>query len=277
MKTAKFGVLRYQPYPNRTEHINIGIVTFSDDGLRVHLAKNLRKLKSFDPQADLLAMRDQESEIPKLFKDMTNEQAHVLLQNFGAWRIPTELGFFSYSNEEDYFLWVDRMLESTSEPRNKSRSIDRPIKSKLSIDLKNTFNGLGWIGKKTSDINHDKIVTHYPVSIDDDVYAEFALKNGKLNIIETVDFRHISNITNKRQETQSKALIFNLAEMLEQEKGTNNIVIVAANDYKDVKPMMNLLGRYATIKAWDSQSDMDGFFSHVAKALHKPMLEMPPM
>jgi hypothetical protein len=275
MNIARFGVLRHQPYPNRSEHINIGLVVFAHDGPRVHMARNLRKLKAFDPQANIESTRGQETALADLVKGMSEASAHSLLKNFGAWRLSDDLGFFSYRDQDEYDQWIDRMLVSTVEPRLKGKVVDRPVKSKLSVDLKKTFDRLGWLGRKTEDIYQDKIVAHYPVSIVDDVYAEFALRNGKLNIIETVDFRTISNVSAKRQETQSKALIFNLADTLEVKSGTNNTVIVAAANYEEIRPMTNLLSRYANVVSWESQLDMDEFFKNAAKAIHKPMLEIP--
>jgi hypothetical protein len=275
MNTARFGILRHQPYPNRSEHINIGLVVFAKEGIRVHMAHNLKKLKAFDPSADIDATREQESSIVSLVKGMSENDAHILLQNFGTWRLSDKLGFFDYRDADEYDYWIDKLLTSTVEPREKGKTLDRPIKSKLSIDLRKTLDKLGWLGKQPSDIKKNKIVPRYPVSTEDGVYAELAMENGKLHIIETVDFRHITNLNAKRQETQSKALIFDFADMLQEDKGTNNIVIVAAADYNEVKPLTNLLRRYAHVAQWESQTEMNEFFRVAADAIHQPMLEIP--
>lgn len=276
MSIAKYGVLRHQPYANRSEHLNIGIVAFLDDGrVRAHMGGNLRKLKAFDPSASLETVRDWETSLPAQVTGMSQTEAHRYLMHFGAWRLSETLGQFFFDSEERYLSQVKLVLDSLVEPSH-PRRVERPPKSRLFIDLKNAFSTHDWLGSRTDDIKNHKIVTRFPISAQDDVYAEFALRNGKLHITETIDFR-VATPSAKRQEAQAKAMVFNLATILEENSGVNSYIVTAASNYDEARQSIHLLSRFATVLAWESKVDMDNYMDLMARATGSPMLALPPI
>ena len=279
MREAKFHILRHQPYSNRSEHINIGLVVILDDGtFKIHLAKNLKKLKAFDPEASGNRTYEQVVALETQLNKMRGKLAYVLLKNLGAWRISDNAGFFSYDNPDEYDEWVSRMLVSTVEPRKRNRAELTPNKgNRLLIEVRQQFELHGWLGKSTGEIRDHKIISRFPVSLDCEVYADFAYKNGKLNIIETLDFRNIANPSEKKRETHSKAFVFDFAARLGKvaEDGVRGTVIFADSDYKGAKPMIKVLQQYADdMICWESDADIRRFLDETARAIKQPMIQM---
>lgn len=272
MKATTY-LVNYHPYPARAEHCTVGALVFAQDGkARVHLAHNLKKVKALDPQANLESLRDSLNALTK-----------ELNEKHGAWeafkagvaglRFSSSAGFFAYTNPEEYERQVQWLLQTAAEPRSAlARKMHQP-KSRLFVELKSTFKNYGWLGEKAEDIEDHKVVTHYPVVADEDLSAEFAMKNGFLHLVETVDFR-AGVVSAKRMEARGKALVFDAAK--EQDDQTQCTVVVAAQDYADIKASMNLLNRYADrVAVYESATDMQSLLNDWARAMKRPMLAMP--
>jgi hypothetical protein len=272
MKATTY-LVNYQPYPARAEHCTVGVMVFAQDGhARVHLAHNLKKVKALDPQANLESLRDS-----------LNALAREINEKPGAWdafkagvaglRFSASAGFFVYANSDEYERQVQWLLQTAAEPRSAQPRKTHQSKSRLFVELKSTFKNYGWLGEKAEDIEDHKVVTHYPVVVDEDLSAEFAMKNGRLHLVETVDFR-AGVASAKRMEARGKALVFDAAK--EQDSETQCTVVVAAQDYTDIKASMNLLNRYADrVAVYESATDMQSLLNDWALAMNRPMLAMP--
>lgn len=274
MKATTY-IINYQPYPARAEHCSVGALVFGDDGkARAHLATNLRKLKALDPQTSVEILHDS---LKWLVAEINKHpSAWAAFQHgFSSLRFSKEAGYFQYETVTDYDKHVKWLLSVSAEPRSAKLGEIRRPKSRLFIELRNTFKAYGWLGESAQDINNHQVVTNYPVSIDEDLSAEFAMKNGILHLTETVDFR-AGVSSSKRMEARGKALVFDSAK--EQNNSTACTVIVAAADYMEIKGSMKMLGRYADrVAAYDSTFDMQSLFADWAKAMNRPMLPMPPV
>lgn len=272
MKATTY-LVNYQPYPARAEHCTVGVMVFAQDGhARVHLAHNLKKVKALDPQANLESLRDS-----------LNGLAREINEKPGAWdafkagvaglRFSASAGFFVYANPDEYERQVQWLLQTAAEPRSAQPRKTHQSKSRLFVELKSTFKNYGWLGERAEDIEDHKVVTHYPVVVDEDLSAEFAMKNGRLHLVETVDFR-AGVASAKRMEARGKALVFDAAK--KQDTDTQCTVVVAAQDYTDIKASMNLLNRYADrVAVYESATDMQSLLNDWARAMKRPMLAMP--
>jgi hypothetical protein len=266
-------LINYQPYPARAEHCTLGALVFAQDGpARVHLAHNLKKAKALDPQANLEALRES---LIALAKEVTIRPGswEVFRTGLAGIRFSQDAGFFSYADPDEYERQVQWLLQTAAEPRSvQSRKLYQS-KSRLFVELKSSFKSFGWLGEKPEDIEDHKVVTYYPVVADQGLSAEFAMKNGRLHLVETVDFRS-GVVSAKRMEARGKALVFDAAK--EQEIQTQCTVVVAAQDYAEIQASMNLLNRYADrVAVYDSVTDMQSLFGDWAKAMNRPMLTMP--
>lgn len=270
MNLARYGVISHYPHANRTEHVCIGIVVFRHDGeVRAHLGDDLRKLRAIDPRANLEKVRSWEAELPELVRGMSMEAAHQFLQHFGTWRLSEVLGAFRYDSEAQYQVRVQNALLSLVAPTDRPR-LQREPKSRLHVDLKDSFQIKGWLGR---DIDAHQIVSRYPIG--PEVTAEFALKNGRLHVIETLDLR-TANTSQKRTEAQAKALAFHMATKVDNDVA--RYAVMAGIDSPIAKGARNLLAEYADrVYAWENTADMGSLFSTLANAVGRPEIPLPPM
>lgn len=268
---AKYSVLRYAPYSNRAEHVNVGLLVLLPTGeVRAHIASNLKKVQVFDPCVNLDKIREMEKGLPlfAMERKWNHEALFAELQGLGmVTPFPTP-SIFAFDGELEYEAIIAGALSSLVEPRKKGRSLRDPV-SRLFLDVKSTFSQFNWLGKNADEINNHLIVPRFPVSVEEGVTAEFALRNGKLHIIETVDFRP-GNLHAKRQEAMSKALVFDLAAQIEKSSVTS-YVITAGSRQPEAKHIVNLLTRYSTnMIAWESPEDTSRLMDMLEAATGKP-------
>lgn len=274
MKAMTF-LIAYQPYPNRDERCTIGALVFDENGkMKTHLVGNLRKLRALDPGCDLEQIRDSLRDFSEYCNETPNAWA-ALQSGVGSFRFSEKPGYFLYQNANDYDTQVKNLLLMMAEPRRAEQLKDRSQKSRLYLDLKRTFSQYGWLAKSVDEINQHKVVTQYPVSMQDHLFAEFAMKNGRLHVVETIDFR-TGVPSAKRLEAQGKALVLDFARDLDKE--TICTAIVAASDYNDIKPSVNVLRKYADrVISFESSSEMNSFFKDWSSHMGRPMLPIPEM
>jgi hypothetical protein len=276
MNIAKFAVIRHYPVAHRSEHVNIGVLVFcGGPQVVVRMGANLRKLKALDPSVDVESVHSQEEAIPALiaqFGAQTEDDIRSIFGMLGPWRLASETGQFGYHDSVSFEDGVRWALGMAVDPVKVQVTPSRQPTSKLFLDLKRTFEAQGWLGR---DIERHQIVARYPLLKDEGLTAEFALKNGVFQVVETVDFRSASNIHTKRGEAQAKALVMNMASEVDPDAKT--FAVVAGSDMDEAKPTIKLLERIATdIFIYESHHDMDKMFGHISNALHRPQLT-PPM
>jgi hypothetical protein len=266
---AEYVVLSHRPSVNRTEHLHYGILTRSPHGWRAHVAHDLRKLRAIDPQASADALRDLESRIPQLLHGCQSwEQARLALRAFGIHASEGNHGMIAYASEQDYLRGVQAALASQVLPPARQRP-PREATSRLHLDLKRSFAARGWMGR---DIWAHQIVERYQLA-GQMVTAEFALRNGRLHVLETVDLR-TSNPAAKRADVRAKALVMDYAA--DTEPDSARYAIIAGIDSPVAAEAKTLLQRYAThVLAWESRADMDALMQALATATGKPDL-LPP-
>jgi hypothetical protein len=195
------------------------------------------------------------------------EQSKEFLQHFGQWRLSMALGRFSYRTEDDYLARVANALHSLVVPP-KQNSRERSDASRLHLDLKTAFSAKGWLGK---DIGKHEIVERYPLG--PMTTAEFALQNGRLHVIESLDLR-TSNPSAKRNDARSKALTLDMARRTPG--GNVSYAVLAGIDSPLIKDAKALLSDYCdNIIAWESVSEMNDLMTRLGKATGKPGLPMP--
>lgn len=272
---AQTYLISYQPYMNRDERCTLGALVFDDEGhARVHLANNLRKVKALDPSASVDDIRDGLRDFCHSFNDF-DDSWKALKSGFGPFRFSESPGVFLYNDTYEYDRQVKSLLALIADPAPLKVNRSRQPTSRLFVDMRRTFKNLGWLAKTPEDLKEHLVVPHYPVSLQDHLYAEFAVQNGKLHIVETVDFR-AGAPSNKRMEAQGKALLMDFAK--DQRLDTNCTVIIAASDYSTVKPSTGLLGKYADrVISLDSHSDMNEFFNEWSKITQRPLMALPDM
>lgn len=265
---ASYGVLSHFPAPNRSEHVHIGIVVFRHDGeVRAHFAQDLRKLRAIDPQVNLATVREWEAALPKLIGRRPQSDAIDFISHLGAWRLSGGLGQFAYFTEDDYLHRVANALQNlVAPPLGLARS--RTEQSRLHLDLRTAFSGKGWLGK---DISNHEIVERFPIG--PMTTAEFAVMNGRLHVLESLDLR-TSNFSAKRNDARSKALTLDMARRAGER--TARYAVLAGVDSPLLLDAKALMADYCdTVFQWENPEHMTELMRILGKATGKPMLAPP--
>lgn len=267
---AEYVIISHRPSINRTEHLHIGIVVRTAQGWRAHLAHDLRKLRAIDPEANAEALRDLQARIPQWLQGCQDWQcARQKLRFWGLLVSDGEPGSMLYTDEADYLKMVQAALRSQVLPPPRKREL-REGASRLHLDLRRSFAARGWLGR---DIMEHQIVERYHLD-GPMVTAEFALRNGRLHVLETIDLRG-SNVAAKRADVRAKALVLDVAA--DMEHNCARYAVIAGIDSPLADEADRLMRRYASdVLHWESQSDMEYLMSTLAKAVGKPDITPPP-
>ncbi|MBU9318921.1 DUF3037 domain-containing protein [Burkholderia multivorans] len=278
---ARYTTLVFQPYPNRTEHVNYGIVAFlPHGGVRVHISSTLRKLRAIWPEVSIDFIRSQEAEIPKLVEGKPLNEAVGILNAIRVLRGVSEkdLGAFSYQNEDQYLREVRLALRSLCEtPPGKGR--ERDSKSRLFLDVKSKFKLLGILATERGALPDHQVVENYVPDSEADVKVEFALQNGRLRVAQTLDLRadtrdSVSPIN--RNIAYSKTYALHYAKTALEQSGLESYVIVAGAHTDPAQKVISTIRHDVDhIVEWESNSDMDSFFSEWASAAGRPLPMIP--
>jgi hypothetical protein len=278
---ARYATLIFQPYPNRTEHLNYGIVTFlPEGGVRVHVSSSLRKLRAIWPEVSIDFIRSQENEVPKLVEGMPLDEALAVLNAVRVLRGVHEssLGAFSFQGEEQYLREVRAALRSLCEtPGTKGR--ERESKSRLFLDVKSKFKLLGIMASERGALPDHQVVENYVPDAETDVKVEFALQNGILRVAQTLDLRaDVREVVApiNRNMAYSKAYALHYAKnALEQSHLESYVIVAGAHSDPAQKVLSAIKHDVDHIVEWESNSDMDSFFSEWANAAGKPLPMIP--
>jgi len=145
----------------------------------------------------------------------------------------------------------------------------RPARNnKLTRQLKDWFKQAKVMGRNMDDLSHSRIVEQYPVSVESDVYADFAYKNGHLHVIETLDLRGADHMTpGLRNNAAFKSITLDMArDVVGQGK---RIGIVSASNYANVKSAVRLFERNADeLYSLESTDDVQRLADFLASGLH---------
>lgn len=270
-----YTVLRLVPDASRGERLNIGIAVFRPNNMvDLWLTPHLNKVRALGGAIDLDALRRlPENTLPVLNQLGDRALQQHFLENFlGIIQADPQLGKFVAANEKEYDARVKLVLDSLVTPMAIPAGVRS--RSKLHRQLKDWFEGAKLLGTQPEDVYRNKIVTRYPISTADQLYAEFALKNGVFHVIETVDFRGIGHNlnSNKFREATMKAVVLDQAsDALGAD--TRKYVVVAATDYRPVGGALNILGKYShDVLHFESDEDMKYLVNRVAEATHRQEL-----
>ena len=104
------------------------------------------------------------------------------------------------------------------------------------------------------------------------MYADFALKNGELHIIETLDLRNVDHLTpTLRGDAAIKGFTLNQAN----ESAANTIAIISASDYGVAKPAISMISRWAKdIYDLSTPEEQQRFAKFMSTSLHRESLAL---
>lgn len=244
--TFEYSLIRALPDRRRGEWVNIGMLVYLPDSLDIRLLDNLSKLRILHPTLDaamIMDIRQTWDYFCKGIESAAERQALLGRMPF-VHASPTATFACDVRDYERHVLAIMRdLVIPPPQPRQ------QPQESRLQTTLKSMFKQARILGHQASDIERHLVVPNFPIDANAGICADFALRNGKLRITETIDFRvGTSQIRQKkRAEAGLKAVSLNMAARRFGDAGcVPSVVYAASTETLDmIQPSLNLLGDYA--------------------------------
>lgn len=143
--------------------------------------------------------------------------------------------------------------------------------TRLATELRDWLKGAKAYSTKVDDIGRGKVVANYPIDPAADLYADFAVLNGKLSAIETLDLRGVERLTpTLRGDAALKGITLDEARTKIDGK---RVVVLSASDYSVARPAIQLISRYAdeVLDMRDAKARQQ-LADFIAGALHRDQL-----
>lgn len=270
-----FTVLRARPNPVRGESVNVGIAVLDPVGVRLFLEPDIQRLKAFDRNLAALQWDDLRENAWLLFKHLdTIDSQHLALKTMIAPIYADErLGQFVADSAIEFDTQVTRLLDRLVRRPVRDTGIARAKRpsapSKLNAQLRNWFKSAHIFSSNVADISKQRIVANFPVVATNDLYAEFALKNGVVHVIETLDLRgHDKVNAHVHKETAIKSIVLDQAGRA-LDKKSRRIAVVSASDYAAMRPAINIVNTYADdVITMASSQDKQRLADFIKMSLH---------
>lgn len=243
-KFCKFSVIRFQPDIERQETVNIGIVVFDDEGPRAVLAKNQGKLLALNPNYDLSIVFAHGKKIDATLKHIWNKtsSAEDCANIFSRGAVTITQPGVTETNSRTALEIAQDLLGHLVEPPTKRRK-QTVRTTRLHTELKRFFRDAQILGNQPEDISQHLVVPNFPIDKEIGLFAEFALKNGKLHITETVDFRGTSHLAKSRESQAKSLLLIEAKNRMKNNDLQRYVVVTGANTNEQAN--MKLLARHA--------------------------------
>jgi hypothetical protein len=269
-RSFDFCVLKYRPDPRRGEVVNIGIVIFFGEQLDVRLLESFGKAQALSPGVSFDSLATLPGRLNYLTSGINDNQAkRDFLARFGQFTA-SGLGQFDIALAEDYESEVARLLVDLVLPPRSLKTATKRI-GQLRRSVKERFQCSGLLGLSFEDIHAHKVIASFPISEPENLFADFAFKNGKYRFAQIVDLNTSgSNNSQKFKECCEKALVLDKARR-EFGGDASRIVLFSAPEDRTaiVDSSINLLSDYATeILNADSEDDLASFFDVFASTSH---------
>lgn len=256
---ANYSVLQVRPSRDRYEIVTVGLVIRNAGAWDVRILPDPAKVIALNPSFPSSGLVNIQKTILALLQGSdTFDMARSKLARHGNDPgLQSFVGQFQANDDDQYESRISELMKLLVLPPLASRTATAktPGVSRLRTRLRNHFKLQGLLGSGPDDIDNHKIVERYPINAEQGLFAEFALKNGAMNITETVDF-DVKQIPRKIIEAQAKSLILSAAAK-EFGRNTKRYVIVSGSNLRQAIPSINLLQDQAEqVFEVTSQDDM---------------------
>lgn len=257
--TYKYSILRLVPDPRRGESVNIGIVIFLDGKVDVRVLPALTKAKALGGNFDLQALYGLDESLNKLVARFSSvEEKYEILRQFSAAVVPTKLGWFMVENQNQYEQQVKGLIDQLVKPV--ARQLAKPTQTRLESEVRSMLKNRGILGSAEEDIQRHLVVPKYPVAPEENLFADFALKNSVFHIAETIDFRPKPR-PEKFKEAALKAITLDKAVRMFGNE-TKRYVVYSADTKTEVlvQTHINLVSDYADVVLNMQSTDDRAYF-----------------
>jgi hypothetical protein len=240
----KYSVIRAIPDVRKGEVVNIGIVVFHPDSVDVRLAPSLNKLLALDAGVDIDQIRDLPSTLNQWTArfDSVEEKSEAIRRS-GMVTL-SEIWTFRITPALNYENQISALMKALVLPRARDASA-LMSSNRISTTLREIFRSRDILGKEAEDIHKHLVVPNFPIDADENLYAEFALRNGSYWLTETADFRARSKGQLENTRVASLAAIKLVKAKKRFRSGVRAFVVYASTSDAEVAGQLNLLSDYA--------------------------------
>ena len=274
IRTMHYSLLRAFSDELRGESLNVGLIAFGSNGPRVVIASPISRLRALHPNFAAIDPLSWSAELESVLREFTSieEQLRHAQIVGGAIRCDALLGRIELGENDSEEEAIQKILYRFVEVPEKTVVIEKAARqqgSRLQSQLKSWFRRAKLFSSNASDLANRKVVSDFPVVAEDDLFADFALKNGSIHIIETLDLRGLERVTKSSQGQASlKAILLDQART-RLPSTSRRIAVIAADDYSQVRSSVNILSHYADdVVQIESAADQQRFASFIAESLH---------
>jgi len=279
-----FALLRVRSDPVRGESFNVGLVVFVHGKILARVDANLARLRAFDPNLAALpiwATLQQDLENIANNLDSIETQHHLLKSLLAPVHADQKLGEIALREGESLEERLEQLMQRLVRRRPRTLSISHQARggkeSKLNALLRDWFKASNIYSRNVADLSNHRVVPNYPIAANNDLYAEFALKNGVVHIIETLDFRghdKVNAIVHK--EAAIKSIVLDQAKR-NLDRQSKKIAVIAASDYGAMRPVIGIVSNYADdVITMSSDQDKQRLADFITTSLHaKTALSLP--
>lgn len=272
-QTFNFVLLRANPDALRSESMNAGVVVFNAENTCVLIDSSKKRLSALHPdfgRMDLSLWAEQiQAELRKLPEESQKVMLPMLCAPFKADRdFGQTIGSDASTQARSLF---ERFVGNQKATLPISKGL--PIRqTKLTRELRDWFKAAKVFSSKVEDLSKHRVISNYPVSPASDLYADFALMNGRLHVMETLDLRGVDHLTpTLRGGAAIKGITLD-----EIGKEDNAIAVIMASDYGVAKPAISLVSRYADdVYDLSALGEKQRFADFVVASLHCGKMALP--
>lgn len=257
----------------RGEQINIGVAALTPWGVRVVYDVDRARLRAIDPDRatrhDNLA--DAQALVELLEKLQSTALREMYLQPLGT------RGSILAASEEEFERTLNDLLVRDVRPLKVTTRKHRepPQSTRLERQLRVWFRAAKVFSPNADDITRGRVVQHFPISLDEQLFADFALQNGALHVIETLDLRKTERLSkSQRNEAGFKAML--LDQVRDMDPASDRIAVFASDDYAMIRPALSMVAKYASdVIRFDDVQDRQRLADTLGRRLHKQSLPLP--
>jgi len=237
----EFAVVQLATLGLREEKLNIGVVVLGDR-IDVRSGRNLEKAKAISRAITTASLRealDAISELDMNLKELSDGAADRLnrIANLTGLKFGS-LGKFEAASAEAYEIYVRHLVNMLVEPEPNDRK-NKSVNSKLFTSFKSELRNRRILAREGEDISSHRIVENW--KIEEGLSADFALKNGHLHLIKTVDaFADEIPIKRVVQDIAVSSLVLEAARVVYGKANVKGRIIYAANARSEAFAMPSL-------------------------------------
>jgi hypothetical protein len=269
----KYLILRAMPDAMRFEMLNAGVVVFDAENTSVRIDSSKKRLRVLHPDLGRIDLSLWAQQIQdELRNHPTEMQRAVLSMMCSPFIADKETGETVGTDAITQAEFLFSRFVGNQPPTLPALKRNTAKQTKLVKELRDWFKSSKIFSNKIEDLSKHRVVANYPVTPASDLYSDFALMNGRLHVIETLDLRGIDHLTQAmRGDAAIKGITLN-----EIEAGSNAIAIITASDYGIAKPAISMISRYADdVYDLSAHEDRRRFADFMSVSLHHNGLELP--